>query len=164
MGGSIALMGGKMVTKDIFNLLSDVAPSLVKKLISPVGSSISSLISLVLGVNMNNPDSVKNALLNPDNVKKLEQLDEHLDDLQNARAEAAKETGNVRYVRPFLVFLAMIAIFFDIILINYLTNETLIQLLTIFLVALVWDVRQAFKFYFGKGEDMPSFLTKFKIK
>ncbi len=105
---------------------------------------------------MNKTDEVVKVLEDPAMVSKLKELELQVNDLQNARNEASKETGAYRLVRPILALFAMLAIFTDVILINYVTDRVVNEILIIMLVSLVWDVRQIYTFYFGKGEEAPT--------
>ena len=142
----------------IINAICKVSPILGTALGGPVGSIVGSLISSVLGgVDMQDSGQVVKVLNDPDSIKKLKELELQFSDLQNARLEAAKETGYLRFVRPLLAIFSMFAICGDIIAIEYTTNEMLSQILVIMLVILVWDVRQIYRFYFGSGDDLPNF-------
>lgn len=141
----------------IVTAISRISPVLGSALGGPLGSVVGSLISSVLGgVDMQNSDIVSQALNNPEAIKKIKELELQFTDLQNARLEASKETGTIRFVRPILAIVSMFAIVADIIAIEYTTNEILSQVLIIMLVILVWDVRQIYKFYFGSGDDLPN--------
>ncbi len=142
----------------VIDAISKVSPVLGAALGGPVGGIVGSLISGALGVDMNKPDEVVKALEDPVYLSKLKEVELQLTDLQNARVEASKETGGLRFVRPILAIVAMIAIFADIVLINYVTDRVVNEILIIMLVSLVWDVRQIYKFYFGSGEEAPTSL------
>lgn len=144
-------------------IISKVSPVLGNALGGPAGALVGSLISSTLGVDMNKPEEILNKLdSDPSSLDKLKELELQLKDLQDARSEASKEVGALRFVRPVLAVLAMVAIFVDIILINYVEDYVVNQILIVLLVSLVWDVRQIYKFYFGSGEEVPSFLLKGK--
>lgn len=142
----------------LVSIISKVSPVLGTALGGPAGGLVGSLISGALGVDMNKTDEVVKALEDPIMVSKLKELELQMNDLQNARSEASKETGGLRFVRPILAIVAMFAIFADVILINHVTDRVVNEILIIMLVSLVWDVRQIYSFYFGKGEEVPSFL------
>lgn len=142
----------------LVSIVSKFSPVLGAALGGPAGGIVGSLISGALGVDMNKPDEVIKALEHPDSASKLKSIELQLSDLQNARSEASKETGALRFVRPLLAIVAMIAIFGDILLINYITDRVVNEILIIMLVSLVWDVRQIYKFYFGSGEEAPTSL------
>lgn len=144
----------------IIEIVSKVAPVLGTALVGPAGALIGGLISATLGVDMNKPDDViKKIEDDPSSIDKLKEIEIQVTDIQNARMEASKETGFGKIVRPFLALFAMIAIFTDIFLIDYVENQTVQQILIVMLVFLVWDVRQIYKFYFGSGEDLPNFVN-----
>lgn len=144
-------------------IISKVSPILGSALGGPSGALVGSLISATLGVNMNKPEEILNKLdSDPSSLDKLKELELQLKDLQDARSEASKEVGALRFVRPILAGLAMVAIFADVLLINYVDDYVVNQILIVMLVSLVWDVRQIYKFYFGSGEEVPSFLLKDK--
>lgn len=144
-------------------IISKVSPVLGSALGGPAGALVGSLISSTLGVDMNKPEEILKKLeSDPSALDKLKELELQLKDLQDARSEASKETGALRFVRPALALFAMIAIFADVLLINYVEDYVVNQILIVMLVSLVWDVRQIYKFYFGSGEEVPSFLLKNK--
>lgn len=111
---------------------------------------------------MSNHESVKKALEGTQNQDKLRDLEMQLTDLQNARLSAEKDQGAQRLVRPFLALLAMIAVFLDILAIQYVTDKMLNEILIMMLVFLVWDIRQIYKFYFGSSDDLPNPFMKKK--
>jgi hypothetical protein len=143
-------------------IISKVSPILGSALGGPAGALVGSLISSTLGVDMSKPEDLISKLSEPSSVDKLKDLELQLKDLQDARDQASKDTGSLRFVRPVLALFAMVAIFVDIILINYVEDYVVNQILVVLLVSLVWDVRQIYKFYFGSGEEVPSFLLKDK--
>ena len=150
---------------DIISIVSKVAPVLGTALGGPAGGIVGTLISAALGVDINKPEDVARKLQDdPECANKLKQLELQLSDLQSARCEAAKETGYLRFVRPGLAIAAMWAIFADIFLIKYVVDDDIVrQILIVMMVALVWDVRQIYKFYFGNTEEeVPSFLFRRK--
>jgi hypothetical protein len=143
-------------------IISKVSPVLGSALGGPAGALVGSLISSTLGVDMSKPEELLSKLSEPGALDKLKELDLQLKDLQDARSEASKEVGALRFVRPVLALFAMLAIFADVLLINYVEDYVVNQILIVMLVSLVWDVRQIYKFYFGNGEEVPSFLLKDK--
>lgn len=143
-------------------IISKVSPFLGSALGGPAGALVGSLISSTLGVDMTKPEEILSKLSEQSSIDKLKGLELQLKDLQDARSEASKDTGALRFVRPVLAIFAMVAIFIDIILINYVEDYVVNQILVVLLVSLVWDVRQIYKFYFGSGEEVPSFLLKDK--
>jgi len=143
-------------------IISKVSPLLGSALGGPAGALVGSLISSTLGVDMSKPEDLLNKLSDPSALDKLKELELQLKDLQDARIEASKDTGALRFVRPALALFAMLAIFADVLLINYVEDYVVNQILIVMLVSLVWDVRQIYKFYFGSGEEVPSFLLKDK--
>jgi hypothetical protein len=143
-------------------IISKVSPILGSALGGPAGALVGSLISSTLGVDMSKPEDLISKLSEPSSVDKLKDLELQLKDLQDARSQASKDTGALRFVRPALALFAMLAIFIDILLINYVEDYVVNQILVVLLVSLVWDVRQIYKFYFGSGEEVPSFLLKEK--
>lgn len=143
-------------------IISKVSPILGSALGGPAGALVGSLISSTLGVDMSKPEDLISKLTEQSSLDKLKGLELQLKDLQDARSEASKDTGALRFVRPILALFAMVAIFVDIILINYVEDYVVNQILVVLLVSLVWDVRQIYKFYFGSGEEVPSFLLKDK--
>lgn len=151
------------IYSSIIPIISKVSPVLGSALGGPAGALVGSLISSTLGVDMNKPEEILNKLdSDPSSLDKLKELELQLKDLQDARTEASKEVGALRFVRPMLAGLAMVAIFADVLLINYVEDYVVNQILIVMLVSLVWDVRQIYKFYFGSGEEVPSFLLKGK--
>lgn len=144
----------------VVDLISKASPILGSMLGGPAGALVGSLISKVLGVDMNNRDQVQNVLQNPDSADKLKELEIQVNDLQDARLKASKETGYMLLVRPIMALVAMIAIFVDIFAIEYVTDDVLKYILIVMLVFLVFDVRKTYDFYFGKGDEIPSFLLK----
>src|SRR5258707_1332555 len=137
-------------------IISKVSPILGSALGGPAGALVGSLISSTLGVDMSKPEELLSKLSEPSSVDKLKDLELQLKDLQDARIQASKDTGALRFVRPALALFAMVAIFIDILLINYVEDYVVNQILVVLLVSLVWDVRQIYKFYFGSGEEVPS--------
>ena len=111
---------------------------------------------------MSDPESVVSALANPDNLNKLKELELQLNDLQNARIMASKDTGALRYQRLVLALVAMAALVVDIYAIQYVTDKMLSQILITMLVFLAWDIRQIYKFYFGSSDDLPNMGFKAK--
>jgi len=130
---------------NLIDIFSKVAPNL--------GSSIGSLISSTLGgVDMSNLEEVKKALDKPESQEAIKELELQLNDLKNARETAAKESPIPRLI---LAIAAMVAVFADIIAIQYVTDKMLNEILIMMLVWLVWDIRQVCKFYFGSSGDVP---------
>jgi|HubBroStandDraft_5_1064220.scaffolds.fasta_scaffold20468_5 hypothetical protein len=131
----------------LIDIITKVAPTL--------GGSIGNLISSTLGgVDMSNVNEVQKALEQPASQEKLKELELQLNDLQNARANASKESPIPRLL---LAVAAHIALFADIYFIEHVHNELLQQLLLMMMCILIWDIRQVFKFYFGSSSDLPSF-------
>ncbi len=152
-----------MFPTSIVELISKTSPVLGSALGGPVGAIVGDLISSALGgVDMSNHESVKKALEGTQNQDKLRDLEMQLTDLQNARLSAEKDQGAQRLVRPFLALLAMIAVFLDILAIQYVTDKMLNEILIMMLVFLVWDIRQIYKFYFGSSDDLPNPFIKKK--
>lgn len=152
-----------MFPSGIIELVSKNAPTLGGLLGGSVGLAVGDLVSTVLGgANMNDRESVSKALDNPTFAEKLKELEWQLNDLQNARLIAQKETGLTRLIRPALALAAMVAIFADVYFIDHVHNEIVKQVLVMMLVFLVWDIRQIYKFYFGSSDDLPNlpFLKK----
>lgn len=149
---------------DIKSIISGISPVLGSALGGPAGGAIGLLISKVLGVDMKNPEDLKNKIEHdPSCIDKLKELELQLSDMQQARDIASKETGGLRLVRPLLAVGAMFAIFVDILLIKYFVVDDLVkQILIVMMVFLVWDIRQIYKFYFGNEEEVPNFLLKRK--
>lgn len=150
----------------IVSIISKVSPVIGTALGGPAGSIVGTLVSTALGgVDMRNADDVARVInSNPESVQKLKELELQLTDLQNARIEASKETGAYKLVRPILAIFAMIAIFADIMAIEYVENQVVSQVLIVMLVVLVWDIRQIYKFYFGSSDEIPNmpFINKRK--
>ena len=111
---------------------------------------------------MQDSDRVSSALSWSGNVDKLKELELQLKDVQNARQIAGKESGSIKWVRPFLALLAMGALMADIYAIQYVTDKMLSQILITMLVVLAWDIRQIYKFYFGSSDDPPNLGFKQK--
>ena len=131
----------------LIDIITKVAPSL--------GGSIGNLISSTLGgVDMSDVNEVKKALEQPDSQEKLKELELQLNDLQNARETAAKESPIPRLL---LAVVAHIAVVGDIFAIQYVTDKMLNEILIMMLVFLIWDIRQVYKFYFGSSGDLPAF-------
>jgi hypothetical protein len=152
-----------MFPLSVIEILSKASPWLANALGSPVGGVVGDLVSTALGgVNMTDPESVSNALLKPDSKDKLKELELQLTDLQNARLSAQKDSGNLKWVRPFLALLAMGALVGDIYAIQYVTDKMLNEILIMMLIFLVWDIRQIYKFYFGSSDDLPNPFMKKK--
>lgn len=150
----------------LIDIISKSAPILGSALGGPAGGIIGSLISSSLGIDINKPEEVaKKIESDPSFVEKLKELEMHINDLQNARLEAGKDTGYYKLVRPLLALVAMLAIFIDIMLITYVVNDSLVeQVLILLAVFLVWDVRQIYRFYFGNGDDNTPFPFTFRNK
>lgn len=152
-----------MFPTSIVELISKTSPALGSALGGPVGGIVGSLISTALGgVDMADTESMVKALESKDSQNKLRDLEMQLTDLQNARLSAEKEQGAQRLVRPFLALLAMVAVFVDILAIQYVTDKMLNEILIIMLVFLIWDIRQIYKFYFGSSDDLPNIFHKKK--
>ena len=150
-----------MFPASVIEIVSKVSPFIGNILGGPVGSTVGNLVSNALGgVNMQDSKHVEDALSWSGNVDKLKELELQLKDLQNARAFAQKETS--KWIRPFLALLAMLAVFADIVAIQYVTDKMLNEILIMMLVFLIWDIRQIYSFYFGKSEDLPNVFTKRK--
>jgi hypothetical protein len=150
------------IYSSLIPIISKISPVLGSALGGPAGALVGSLISSTLGVDMSKPEDLISKLTEPSSVDKLKDLELQLKDLQDARSQASKDVGALRFVRPILAGLAMVAIFADVLLINYVEDYVVNQILVVMLVSLVWDVRQIYKFYFGSGEEVPSFLLKDK--
>lgn len=148
----------------IVSIISKVSPGLGAALGGPAGGVVGTLISTALGVDMNNTDALLKKLTDDpqDSAEKLKKLELQISDLQQARDFALKAEGTQKLVRPFLAFLAMLAVFIDIIAMQYITNPVVDQILIVLAVFLVWDIRQIYNFYFGKGDDPSSYFTKLK--
>lgn len=145
---------------NIISVISAVSPVLGKALGGPAGGVVSSIISKVLGVNMNSPESVKKALEeNPECAAQLKELELELAELQSARNSANQEEGFMRYVRPILVLLAFLSLFADIVLLMYVKDEAVRQLLWVFTGVLILDIRQIYKLYFGNWEEKTNFMA-----
>jgi len=153
-------------SNSLVDIISKSAPVLGSALGGPAGGLIGSLISNSLGIDMNNPEEAAKKLKNdPSFVEKLKEIEIQVNDLQNARVEAAKDTGYYKLVRPLLALVAMLAIFIDIMLITYVVDDALVeQVLILLAVFLVWDVRQIYRFYFGNGDDNTPFPFTFRNK
>lgn len=151
-----------IIPSGLISLISKVSPFLGSALAGPAGGIVGSLISNALGVDMNKHDEVARKLEDPLCIAKLKEIELQFSDLQNARLEASKDQGYLKLVRPILALFSMLAIFADIYAIEYTTNGVLEQILVVMLVVLVWDVRQIYKFYFGSGEEIPTFMIKKK--
>lgn len=152
-----------MFPSSIVELISKTSPVLGSALGGPVGAIVGDLISNVLGgVDMSNHESVQKALEGTANQNKLRDLEMQLTDLQSARLSAEKDKGAQKLVRPFLALLAMIAVFVDILAIQYVTDKMLNEILIMMLVFLIWDIRQIYKFYFGSSDDLPNPFIKKK--
>lgn len=150
-----------MFPSSIVDLISKVSPFLGSALGGPIGSVVGSLISTALGgIDMKDTDKVKEALEDPAAEQKLKELELEIQDIQNARIEASKDQGYLKLVRPMLALASMLAIMADIFAIQYVDDGLLSQVLVVLLIVLVWDIRQIYSFYFGKGEDVPSFLLE----
>jgi hypothetical protein len=148
-----------MFATNLIDAIGGVSPFLGTLLGGPAGNVVGSLISSVLGgIDMSNPENINKALQDPNNAQKLKELELQLMDLQNARNFAQKESN--RWVRPFLALLAMLAVFVDIVAIQYVTDKMLNEILIMMLVFLIWDIRQIYKFYFGASDELPSFIRK----
>jgi len=149
---------------DVISIISKVSPVLGSALGGPAGGAVGLLISKVLGVDLKKPDEVKNIIDNdPDSLNKLKELEMQLSDMQQAREQASKETGALRFVRPILALAAMCAIFINIFAIKYVVEDTFVkEILLVMMVFLVWDIRQIYKFYFGNEEEVPGFLLRNK--
>ncbi len=149
-----------MFPSAIVNLISKVAPTIGGMLSRPITDSIGNLVSTALGgVDMANPESVAKSLEVPGNVDRLKELEMNFADLHDARVIAGKESGSIKWVRPFLALLAMGALVGDIYAIQYVTDKMLNEILIMMLVFLVWDIRQIYKFYFGSSEDPPRIFS-----
>ena len=115
-------------------IISKVSPVLGSALGGPAGSLVGSLISSTLGVDMSKPEDLISKLTEQSSIDKLKGLELQLKDLQDARSEASKDTGALRFVRPALALFAMVAIFIDILLINYVEDYVVNQILVVLLV------------------------------
>jgi hypothetical protein len=147
----------------IIDIISKISPFLGSMLGGPVGGIVGSLISKTLGgIDMSDPSKVIDAIKNdPDAERKLKELELQLKDLQGAREQSNNETGALRFTRPLLAIIAMIAIVIDMYAIECVTNQIVQQILIVMLVMIVWDIRQIYKFYFGSGDSLPK-LNIFK--
>jgi hypothetical protein len=150
----------------VIDMISKVTPGIGALLGGPVGGVVGSLVSSVLGVDMKNADEVHKMLKdNPDCINDLKKLELQLQELQNARDAAAKETGIMRYMRPMLVILAFLALFTDLALLAYVDNTLIREALLVFTGILILDIRQIYKLYFGSWQDNISILPNlFKKK
>jgi len=154
-----------IIPDSIANIISKVSPVLGSALGGPAGGLIGSLISNVLGVDMNDHKEVEKKLEDPECVARLKELELQLNDLHDARQAASNETGALRYMRPFLVLIAFLSLFADILLIMYVDNDIIKQILLAFTGILILDIRQIYKMYFGSWDDKINFLSsQFKKK
>lgn len=145
----------------IVNAISNISPILGTALGGPLGAIVGSLISSILGgVDMQDSGQVVKVLSDPDSIKKLKELELQFSDLQNARLEAAKETGYYRLVRPLLILLAHIVLIVNVYLVTIVADEMLKTVLILFMYYLVSEIRQSYKFYFGSGDELPNFRFK----
>lgn len=143
-----------MFPNNIVEIVNKASPFIANLLGSPVGGVVGNIVSTVLGgANMGDPESLARSLGVPGAIDKLRELELQLKDLQNARLFAQKESS--KWIRPFLALLAMLAVFADIVAIQYVTDKMLNEILIMMLVFLVWDIRQIYTFYFGKSGDLP---------
>ena len=139
--------------------ISKISPAIGALLGGPAGSAVGSLVGSFLGVDMNKPDEVMKKLTeDPEAAASLKSLELHLKDLHDARDEASKETGIMRWLRPLLVVFAFVALFADVLMIAYINNEAVRQILLVMMGILVFDIKQIYRFYFGSGEDVSAFL------
>lgn len=152
-----------LIPLPVIDIISKASPFLGSLLGGPAGGLVGSVISSVLGVDMKSPEEVEKKVSEDKALDKLKEIESQISDIQMARQEASKETGFIRFVRPFLALVAMSTIFINILLIRYVVDdETVKQILIVMMIFLVWDIRQIYKFYFGKGENMPEFLLRKK--
>ncbi|HXK00732.1 MAG TPA: hypothetical protein VNF93_02460 [Buchnera sp. (in: enterobacteria)] len=137
----------------IISLISKFAPNLGLALGGPASYAVESLISSTLGVDMKSQDDLINKIKDdPTIIDKLVALDKDFNDVKNAREYGSREIGLYRLVRPIMAFMAMCAIFVDILFIEYIKDTTVKQVLVVMLVFLVWDIRQIYRFYFGQSD------------
>lgn len=146
------------ITSEIVSVISKVSPGLGALLGGPAGAVVGTLMSNALGVDMTKADEVMEKIKDPDFESKVRFFESQLNDLQDARDKAASETGIIRFVRPILAVIAFIALFVDILLIAYLDNEIVRQILLAFTGMLVFDIKQIYKFYFGSSDDSNAIL------
>lgn len=134
---------------DVIDMISHVSPTIAAALGGPAGVIVANLLTKKLGQSISNTEKLAEDLKKPEVIDKLKQVELEIADLQDAREEAAKDTGLSKLVRPMLAIFAMIAIFADIFVINYVKNDLVREVMIVMLIYLVWDVRQIYKFYFG---------------
>lgn len=156
------------IANEIVSIISKVSPGLGAMLGGPAGAVVGTLMSNALGVDMTKADEIVEKIKDPDFESKLRLFESQINDLQDARQKASEEAGFMRFVRPGLAVLAFIALFVDILLIAYLENEMVKQILLAFTGMLVFDIKQIYKFYFGSSDDssavLPSIFKKSKSK
>jgi len=154
-----------IIPNSIVNIISAISPVLGTALGGPAGTLVGSLISKAIGVNMDDPNEVARKLEDPECVHKLKELELQLNDLHDARLAASNETGALRFMRPFLVIVAFLSLFGDILLIMYVDDDIIRQILLAFTGILILDIRQIYKMYFGGWDDKINFLSSpFKKK
>jgi len=146
------------ITSEIVSIVSKVSPALGTLLGGPIGGVVGTLMSNALGVDMEKPEYLKEKLQDPNFLEELKTFEAQLSDIQDARQKAASEIGAIRYFRPFLVLLAFAALFIDVLLIMYVENDMIEQILLVFMGMLVFDIKQIYRFYFGSGEEVSAIL------
>lgn len=148
----------------IISIVSKIAPTLGTALGGPAGSLVGSLVSSTLGgVDMKNEDEVKKKIeCDHDSVQKLRELELQFKDLKSARDAAENEKGAKWWFRAGLVVLAYLSLFVDVVLIYFLDNALIRDILVLFTGVLILDIRQMHKLYFGSSDttDFGSLFTR----
>lgn len=152
-----------LIPEIIIKTVEKISPFLAEQLIGKNSQFVGGLLSSIMGVSMTEPEKLADKILNhPESPQKLSELELQLKDLHDARKHAASESGTSKITRLALVIIAHIALVVNMFMFIKVTNQIVLNILSVLFVFLVWDIRQIYKFYFGNSGDLPNipFLNK----
>lgn len=143
-----------LLSNEVISIISKISPVIGSALAGPSGSIVGYLVSSIFGGKMENPEDVQKKIEDdPVVLNEIKKLEIQLGDLKSARDFAEKEDGNMKWFRPLLVLIAYLALFADIILLYYIKDNLIKQILILFTGVLVLDIRQMHRMYFGSTPD-----------
>jgi hypothetical protein len=152
--------------KPVVDLISQYSPAVGSFLGKPFAgiavSSVAALIAKFFNANPEDPRDLLNKIkadnLCEEKIKAIELLIQEIkvnQDRNDARNIASKETGMMKYIRPFLIFMANVTLGIDLIVMYYLFKEFDPYVLPFIMITilctyyLIKDIRKMTAFYFG---------------
>lgn len=152
--------------KPVIDIISQYSPAVGSFFGKPfAGIAVSSITALIAKFFNANPDDPRDLLnkikadkLCEEKIKTIELLLQEIkvsEDRNNARAIAAQETGLMKYIRPFLIFMANVILGVDLMVMYYLFKSFDLDVLPFIMITilctyyLIKDIRKMTAFYFG---------------